>query len=66
VPDHVRALTSQLVLDVEADLAGRLAVRGAEPGTDTDTDPAVVARVAEDAGRRLDTCQARAVAALAG
>jgi hypothetical protein len=43
-----------------------LAVRGAEPGTDTDTDPAVVARVAEDAGRRLDTCQARAVAALAG
>jgi len=64
VPDHVRALTSQHVLDVEADLAGRLAVRGAELGTDTD--PAVVARVAEDAGRRLDNCQARAVALLGG
>jgi hypothetical protein len=31
VPAHVRSLTSPQVLDVEADLTGRLAVRGTEP-----------------------------------
>jgi hypothetical protein len=64
VPDHVRTLTSEHVLVVEADIAGRLAVRGAEPGSDTD--PAVIARVPDDAGRRLDDGQAQAVAMLAG
>ena len=63
-PEHVRAMTSPRVLNVEADLAGRLAVRGAEPATDAD--PALVTRIADDTGRLLDGCQARAVAVLAG
>ncbi|MGI8722393.1 MAG: MobF family relaxase, partial [Geodermatophilaceae bacterium] len=63
-PEHVRSLTSPRVLNVEADIAGRLAVRGAEPATDAD--PALVPRHTADAGRRLDDCQARAVAVLAG
>ena len=32
MPEHIRALTSQPVLDVEADLTARLAARGAGPG----------------------------------
>jgi exodeoxyribonuclease V alpha subunit len=34
VPEHIRAWTSQSVLDVEADLAARLAARGTRTGTD--------------------------------
>ena len=64
VPDHVRALTSPRVLNVEADISGRVAVRGAEPATDAD--PGLVARIADDAGQRLDDCQVQAVAVLAG
>jgi len=63
-PEHVRALTSPRVLNVEADIAGRLAVRGAEPATDANL--ALVPRHTADAGRRLDACQARAAAVLAG
>lgn len=61
VPEHIRALTSQAVLEVERDLVGRLAIRGAEPGHD-------LARsdVAVTAGHSLDAGQAAAAAALAG
>jgi ATP-dependent exoDNAse (exonuclease V) alpha subunit len=64
VPDHVRALTSPRVLNVEADIAGRLAIRSAEPATNIEA--ALVAGAASDAGLQLDACQARAVAVLAG
>ncbi len=64
VPEHIRALTSTHVLDVEGDIAGRLAVRGAEPGHDID--PSRVARAGEMTGRELDAAQSAAVAALAG
>jgi exodeoxyribonuclease V alpha subunit len=60
MPSHIRALTYQQVLDVEADLVGRLAARAAEPGHDLDP-TAVTARSA-----KLDVGQAVAVAALAG
>ena len=60
-PKHVRALTSQHVLDVEADLVSRLAVRGAEPVGHVD-----VASVLGSDRRRLDPGQAAAVAALTG
>jgi conjugative relaxase-like TrwC/TraI family protein len=59
VPEHVRALTSRRVLDVEADLTTRLAARAEHPGT---PEP-VGARVG---GRDLDPAQQGAVAALAG
>ena len=59
VPEHVRELTSQRVLDVEADLATRLAARADHPGTLAP----VGARVG---GRDLDPAQQGAVAALAG
>ena len=39
-PEHVRALTSRHVLDVEADLVARLAARGAEPTEPTEPDRA--------------------------
>ena len=58
VPEHVRALTSPRVLDVEADLITRLARRGTEP-----------ARRARIGGRglvRVDPTQAAVVGALAG
>ena len=58
VPEHVRALTSPRVLDVEADLITRLARRGTEP-----------ARRARVGGRgivRVDPTQAAVVGALAG
>ncbi|HEX2308993.1 MAG TPA: AAA family ATPase [Jatrophihabitantaceae bacterium] len=58
VPAHVRSLTSPQVLDVEADLTGRLAVRGTEP-----TRPGDVVEVRDD---RLDEGQLEAVAVLAG
>ncbi|WP_235547692.1 MULTISPECIES: MobF family relaxase [unclassified Nocardioides] len=58
VPEHVRSLTSPRVLDVEADLIARLAVRGAEP-----------ARRVRLGGRglvRVDATQAAMVGVLAG
>jgi exodeoxyribonuclease V alpha subunit len=64
VPEHIRASTSAHVLDVEADIVGRLAVRGAEPGHDID--PSRVARAGEMTGRQLDAGQSAVVAVLAG
>ncbi len=59
-PAHIRALTSQHVLDVEADLVGRLAARAAEPHHNPDpTRPAATVE-------GLDAGQAAAVAALTG
>ncbi|WP_091541893.1 MobF family relaxase [Modestobacter sp. DSM 44400] len=65
VPGHVRAWTSQPVLDVEADLAARLGARG------SDADTAVprqlkLAVVATAGADRLDAGQAAAAVALAG
>ncbi|CCG01024.1 MobF family relaxase [Blastococcus saxobsidens] len=60
VPEHIRAWTSQAVLDVEADLATRLATRAA---SDTDLVPPVEGAAAAGG---LDAGQATAVAALAG
>ena len=59
VPEHVRALTSRQVLDVEADLTTRLAARAEHPAV-----PDSVGRVV--ARRPLDHAQRRVVAALAG
>ncbi len=59
VPEHVRALTSNPVLAVEADLITRLVARAEHAGT-----PDHVGRVV--AGRRLDDAQRKVVAALAG
>jgi exodeoxyribonuclease V alpha subunit len=61
VPEHVRAWTSQSVLDVEADLTTRFVARGTEPGTDV---PATRLPLLVPAG--LDAGQAAAVGALAG
>jgi hypothetical protein len=61
VPEHIRALTSQLVLNVEADLTGRLAARadaGHRPDAHEEDHPAVAGR--------LDAGQSVVVAALAG
>ncbi len=52
VPEHIRALTSRPVLDVEADLTTRLAARAAEPAPrvpDTDLTPPL--GLAADAAR---------------
>jgi exodeoxyribonuclease V alpha subunit len=59
VPEHVRALTSRDVLDVEADLVTRLAARAEQPATATRVGGTV-------AGHRLDETQQRVVAALGG
>ncbi len=59
VPEHVRALTSTRVLDVEADLVTRLIARAENAGTH-DRVGHVVAR------RKLDHAQREVVAALAG
>ncbi len=64
VLEHIRALTSRHVLDVEADLAGRLAMRGAEPGHDLD--PALLEKAQRLSGRDLDVGQTAAAAVLAG
>jgi hypothetical protein len=56
-PEHVRALTSQHVLDVEADLVARLAARGGT-GAVTTHEPLPV--------DRLDAGQREAVVALSG
>ncbi|MGY5882359.1 MobF family relaxase [Modestobacter lacusdianchii] len=63
VPEHIRAWTSQPVLDVEADLTARLAARATHGVPDTDL--ALPVERAGPAGR-LDAGQAAAVAALAG
>jgi exodeoxyribonuclease V alpha subunit len=63
VPDHIRQLTSPRVIAVEADITGRLAVRGALGGTDT---PADRVHTAAAAAGQLDPRQADAAAALAG
>jgi exodeoxyribonuclease V alpha subunit len=60
-PQHVRVLTSQRVLDVEADLIARLAVRGAEPADAANRAGALALN-----GHRLDPGQSEAVAALTG
>ncbi len=59
VPEHVRALTSQCVLDVEADLVTRLATRADQPAAATRVGGTV-------AGHRLDDAQQQVVAALGG
>jgi exodeoxyribonuclease V alpha subunit len=64
VPEHIRTLTSPSVLQIENDLVGRFAVRGAESGHDLAV-PGVNA-AAERSRVRLDSGQAAAVAALAG
>ncbi|SFT76613.1 AAA domain-containing protein [Geodermatophilus amargosae] len=64
VPEHIRAWTSQPVLDVEADLTDRLAARSTPAPADKrrDLEPEL-----PDAVRgRLDAGQAAAVTALAG
>ncbi|MDP9091908.1 MAG: relaxase domain-containing protein [Actinomycetota bacterium] len=62
-PAHIRALSSRRVRDVERDIAKRLAVRGARPGSDID--PSLLAR-RHDTGERLDDRVARAVSVLGG
>lgn len=64
VPEHIRALTSANVLQIENDLVGGLAVRGAQSGHDLAV-PAVAA-AAERSRAYLDSGQAAAVATLAG
>jgi len=61
VPEHIRALTSANVLQIENDLVGGLAVRGAQSGHDL-----AVAAAAERSRAYLDSGQAAAVATLAG
>jgi conjugative relaxase-like TrwC/TraI family protein len=60
VPEHIRAWTSQPVLDVEADLAARLAARA----TDRPQQPPRPTAITPTG--RLDAGQAAAVTALAG
>jgi exodeoxyribonuclease V alpha subunit len=64
VPEHVRGLTSQTVLDVEADLTARLAARSAELVPAELAERELAARKASL--RRLDAGQAAAAVALAG
>ncbi len=63
VPEHVRALTSREVLDVEADLIDRLAARDEPLTVPAWVDALVAGRVL---GQRLDHAQQRVVAALVG
>jgi exodeoxyribonuclease V alpha subunit len=62
VPEHVRALTSNHVLDVEADLELRLVTR-ADTGADTRTEPPVAQG---SMSGNLDSAQLQAATALAG
>jgi thymidine kinase len=65
VPEHIRAWTSQTVLDVEADLAARLAARNRDPdAVPRPLRPLPAGRV--EAVRGLDVGQAAAITALAG
>jgi len=67
VPEHVRAWTSAQAIAVEADLAGRLAARGAADAVSgRDAGAYLVAAAAGAAGVGLDPAQAEAAAALAG
>ncbi len=59
VPEHIRALTSPQVLEVEADLVTRLAARGNAPSITR-------AVTATDQSGSLDVAQQHAVAVLAG
>ncbi len=59
VPEHVRSLTSQQVLDVEADIIARIARRAADQ-------PARRVRIAGRGLVRVDPTQAAVVGALAG
>jgi exodeoxyribonuclease V alpha subunit len=61
VPEHVRAWTSPTVLEVEADLAARLAARGSHHGPGVDLRPDLAAAL-----ERLDAGQAATAAELAG
>ncbi|SOC46931.1 conjugative relaxase domain-containing protein, TrwC/TraI family [Blastococcus aggregatus] len=63
VPEHLRAWTSQLVLEVEADLTARLAARAATGGPDAGLTLPVGL---PGGGARLDAGQSAAVAALSG
>ncbi len=65
VPEHIRAWTSQPVLDVEAELSTRLAARGLDTGVHAGVGAARV-EPAERIAERLDAGQAAAVAALTG
>ncbi|NEK84892.1 relaxase domain-containing protein [Blastococcus saxobsidens] len=63
IPEHIRAWTSQPVLEVEADLTARLAARAATGRSDPElTSPLDLAA----GGARLDPGQAAVVAVLAG
>lgn len=63
VPEHVRGWTSPAVIATEADLSGRLAVRGAMGGRDASPEQVTAAAAV---GAALDPAQEQAVAALAG
>jgi ATP:corrinoid adenosyltransferase len=63
VPEHIRAWTSQPVLEVEADLTARLAARATTGRPDPDLTPPVDLAAS---GARLNAGQSAAVAALAG
>ncbi|MCU1658628.1 MAG: trwC2, partial [Pseudonocardiales bacterium] len=64
LPAHIRALTSERVLETEAELVGRLAARAAEPDDHSVEAGEIAARA--ERGVRLDEGQAAAVASLAG
>ncbi|MDP9092106.1 MAG: relaxase domain-containing protein [Actinomycetota bacterium] len=66
VPEHIRALTSRHVLDVEADLTARLAARANAPSTTPSFVDDSGHAVLNDALAGLDTAQRDVVAALAG
>jgi len=70
VPEHIRHLTSEAVIELRRDIAGRLAVRGAieyEPATVVELG-AALARLEVERGEplRLDEGQVAAVRAVAG
>jgi exodeoxyribonuclease V alpha subunit len=68
VPEHVRAWTSQSVVDVEGELSTRLAARSVDRGVHAAEvePPAQLAEPAAQLAERLDAGQTAAVAALAG
>ncbi|HEX5495027.1 MAG TPA: MobF family relaxase, partial [Mycobacteriales bacterium] len=67
VPEHIRALTSEGVVEVEADLSARLIARAeAAPAAPDHAVDKSVDRAVGSAGVRLDAGQQAVVAALAG
>jgi len=69
VPEHIRHLTSQAVIDLERDLHGRLAVRGAvdhTPATVQDVAAALVLPAPDGTERVLGEGQVAAARAIAG